>query len=123
MFTIKAEPLKLNNIAWFNLDIISVQIAVKVSRREFTIDSNRIILPESECWFLVKFEFEYEKNGAKLIRTDGHTDEDSIVTNGSEYFLVNTSLVSPKRKKTRFVLNDQTKNTLDLAIINFVNSL
>lgn len=121
MFTIKAEPLKLSDVAWFNLDIISVQIAIKVSCREFTIDNYKMVSPESECWFLVKFTFKYEKD--KLIRTDGHADKDSIITNGSEYFLVNTSLVSPKRKKIRFVLNNQTKNTLDLAITNFVNSL
>jgi hypothetical protein len=112
IFTIKQHPLKLelNDI----MPVFSVQhidIAIRKSPREFIIDNN-CLLDDNEFWFYIRLLFPYHRH-------DGLPDTDAIITDGKEYYLVNTSLVSSNRKKKRLVFNRLAKELIDDALKQF----
>lgn len=116
IFTINPKKLIFSDQEWFTIHAKETNIAIRRNRFEFEVNYDKLTAPNADVWFLVNFEFEFA-------RTDRKIDSDSIISNGEEYYLVNTSLVSSKRKKLRFVLNEQTKNEIDNSISKFVSTL
>lgn len=124
LFTIKTKKLVPSTKEWYCILCNDVNIAIRKNRFEFEVNYDEIVSPTADVWFLVSFTFYKNlKNKEALWRTDGNPDTDAIVTNGEEYFLINTSLVSPKRRVTRFILHEQAKTEIDKNISEFVRKI
>ncbi len=88
------------------------QVAMAVKKGiEVQIGSTAICDPDADCWFAVTLEYDWRKR-------NGATDHDTIITQGTEFFLARRDLGD-----TKLVLNEHARHTITKAIERFAKTL
>lgn len=116
-FTIKPTPLNLldtSDVPQFT--VIDVTVAIRESPTEFRVSFDDLVVPGVECWFYVVIMFPWN-------RGDGTPDRDAVITDGTTFYVANTSLVPKKRRKVRIPLNPAAIDLIHKGIEAYVQKI
>ncbi len=114
IMTLETNPLqKLSTEGGFSINGINVKkVTVGVKKGiEFHVNSGAMADPKADCWFAVELSYAWT-------RKDGPYDSDTIITDGSTYYLCRRNLGETKLKLTPMV-----RDLIEFAVQEFVRSL